>query len=83
MAALNRTYALAKAKGNDIAIIEAEKLTQLVANPLYHSLLGHLYTGIDNTNALQHFNSALKLTKTRSEKNRIEKNILALEKLLD
>ncbi|MFD0750436.1 RNA polymerase sigma factor [Mucilaginibacter calamicampi] len=82
MAALNRTYALAKAKGNAAAIIEAEKLTQLTGNPLYHSLLGHLYKEIDNAQALLHLNSALKLTKVRSEKNRIEKNIIALKQLM-
>lgn len=83
MAALNRTYALAKADGNAVAIIEAEKLTQLVDNALYHSLLGHLYTGINNTQALLHLNAAFKLTKVRSEKNRIEKNIIALKQLMD
>jgi len=83
MAALNRTYALAKAKGNATAIIEAEKLTQLSDNPLYHSLLGYLYTGFDNATALQHLNSAMKLAKVRSEKNRIEKNITTLMQLID
>jgi RNA polymerase sigma factor (sigma-70 family) len=75
MAALNRTYALAKADGKEKAIIEAEKLTQLVGNHLYHSLLGYLYTDIDNDVALQHLNVALKSAKTKGEKNRIKKNI--------
>ncbi|MGY3214151.1 RNA polymerase sigma factor [Mucilaginibacter sp. HD30] len=83
MAALNRTYALAKAKGNEVAIIEAEKLTQLAGTHLYHCLLGHLYTGIDNKQALQHLNSALNLTKVKSEKNRIEKNIITTKQLMD
>jgi RNA polymerase sigma factor (sigma-70 family) len=83
MAALNRTYALAKAKGNDVAIIEAEKLTQLAGNHLYHCLLGHLYTGIDNKQALHHLGAALKLTKVRSEKKQIEKNIMAIKQLMD
>ncbi|HTH82566.1 MAG TPA: DUF6596 domain-containing protein [Mucilaginibacter sp.] len=78
MAALNRTYALAKANGKEIAIIEAEKLTQLTGSHLYHSLLGYLYTDIDNEMARQHMQTALKLTKSKVEKNRINKNIKAL-----
>lgn len=78
MAALNRTYALAKADGKEAAIIEAEKLTQLTDSHLYHSLLGYLYTGVDNEQALQHLQSALRLAKTNEEKNRIRKNIKAL-----
>lgn len=83
MAALNRTYALAKAKGNAIAIVEAEKLTQLADNHLYHCLLGHLYTGVDNMEALHHLGVALKLTKVSSEKKQIEKNIMAIKLLMD
>lgn len=75
MAALNRTYALAKAKGKENAIIEAEKLTQLTGHHLYHSLLGHLYRDIDNAKALEHLQTALKLAKTSQEKNQIRKNI--------
>jgi RNA polymerase sigma factor (sigma-70 family) len=78
MAALNRTYALAKAKSIEEAIIEAEKLTQLTGNQLYHSLLGYLYTTVDNEKALQHLQIALKLAKTKGEKNRIRKNIREL-----
>ena len=75
MAALNRTYALAKAKGKEQAIIEAEKLTQLKDNHLYHNLLGYLYTGVNTEKALYHLKIALKMAKTRPEKNRINKNI--------
>jgi RNA polymerase sigma factor (sigma-70 family) len=78
MAALNRTYALAKADGKEKAIVEAEKLKQLTGNHLYHSLLGYLYTGIDNLIALQHLNIALNLAKTLGERNRIKKNIAGL-----
>lgn len=79
MAALNRTYALAKADGKEKAIIEAKKLIQLTDNHLYHSLLGYLYTGTDNKKALQHLQLALKLAKTKQEKNQISKNIRALK----
>ncbi len=78
MAALNRTYALAKADGKEVAIVEAEKLAQLTDNHLYHSLLGYLYTDIDNEEALKHLNMALKLAKNDSERKRIEKNIAEL-----
>ncbi|MDB4925086.1 sigma-70 family RNA polymerase sigma factor [Mucilaginibacter sp.] len=78
MAALNRTYALAKADGKEKAIIEAEKLTQLADSHIYHSLLGWLYTAIDNEKASAHLQTALKLAKSKGEKNRIVKNIKAL-----
>ncbi|HET6995460.1 MAG TPA: sigma-70 family RNA polymerase sigma factor, partial [Chitinophagaceae bacterium] len=50
VAALNRTYALSKANGKGEAIIEAEKL-RLTDNHFYFTLLGELYTGIDNLKA--------------------------------
>ena len=63
IAALNRTYALAKRDGKQEAIKEAEKL-KLTDSPYYHSLLGHLYSGIDNQKALQHFDEALALIRS-------------------
>ncbi|MBS0032137.1 RNA polymerase sigma factor [Chitinophaga sp. 22321] len=60
MAALNRTYALSKAKGKPAAIAEALKLN-LSALHLYHVLLGELYTGIDNAKAMACFETALEL----------------------
>lgn len=77
VAALNRTYALAKANGKEQAIQEAEKL-DLGNNHLYHSLLGHLYTDINNEKALQHFQLALKKARSESEKAVINKNISRL-----
>lgn len=74
MAALNRTYALAKANGKIEAIAEAEKL-QLNNNHLYHSLLGHLYTDVNNKKALEHFNTALEQAKSNGDKHAITKNI--------
>ncbi len=79
IAALNRTYALSKANGKEQAITEAEKLN-LTGNYLYHSLLGNLYTGVDNTKALQHFQTALLLAKSASDKFTISKNISSLVK---
>jgi predicted RNA polymerase sigma factor len=72
--ALNRTYALSKTKGKQAAIIEAEKLS-LTENHLYYSLLGNLYTTIDNPKAIQLYEKAYLLAKTESDKGIIEKQI--------
>lgn len=78
--ALNRTYALAKTNGKPQAIIEAEKL-QLTDNPFYYSLLGHLYTDIDNKKAIVHFETALTLTHSNADKITIAKNIARIKTL--
>lgn len=70
MAALNRTYALAKARGNAVAIAEAEKLN-LDDNHLYHALLGYLYTGFDGEKAYSHLHSALTLARNEADKKMI------------
>jgi RNA polymerase sigma factor (sigma-70 family) len=75
VAALNRTYALAKANGKPEAIMEAEKIN-LGESQLYHSLLGELYTGIDNTKAISHWKVALGLTKSPTDKTLINRKIL-------
>ena len=74
IAALNRTYALSKANGKTEAIIEAEKLN-LTGNHFYFTLLGELYTGINNTKAKQNFEEAVLLAKTQTEKQVIQKKI--------
>lgn len=74
VAALNRTYALAKANGKQKAIAEAEKL-RLNDNHFYFTLLGELYTGIDNQKAKIHFDTALALAKTQNDKQVIQKKI--------
>lgn len=78
MAALNRTYALSKANGKADAIKEAEKLN-LSENHLYHSLLGNLYTGIDNTKAINHLQTALSLAKTSADKAVLASGIATLK----
>lgn len=77
VAALNRTYALAKTAGNKAAIAEAEKLP-LQNNHFYHVLLGHLYTGINQQKALQHFQQAFQLASSAADKEIIQKNIAQL-----
>ncbi|MBP6650560.1 MAG: RNA polymerase subunit sigma [Bacteroidia bacterium] len=82
MAALNRTYALSKANGKADAIKEAEKLN-LSENHLYHSLLGSLYTGIDNTKAINHLQTALSLAKTSADKSVLASGIASLKTELE
>lgn len=74
IAALNRTYALSKVHGKEAAIAEAEKL-KLTDNHFYFTLLGELYTGIDNKKAKQHFKKALLLARTTADKQTIQKKI--------
>jgi RNA polymerase sigma-70 factor (ECF subfamily) len=78
IAALNRTFALAKANGKTEAITEAEKLN-LTDHHLYYTLLGNLYTDVDNMKALQHYQKALGLTHSNSDKVIIERNIAHLK----
>jgi len=81
IAALNRTYALSKASGKEAAIIEAEKL-KLTTSHLYYLLLGDLYTGIDNKQAVEHLKTALKLAKSKTDKATISKSIKKIEKTM-
>ncbi|MVM34134.1 RNA polymerase subunit sigma [Spirosoma sp. HMF4905] len=74
LAALNRTFALAKANGKEEAIREAEKL-KLIDNHYYYSLLGYLYTDLDNAKAVRHFEKALSLTSSHAVKIALAKNI--------
>jgi len=74
MAALNRTYALAKAGSPMKAIIEAEKL-DLTENHLYHSLLGQLYSDINKDKAIAHFKTALIKARTESDRSVIQAKI--------
>ena len=74
IAALNRTYALAKVAGKPAAIREAEKL-QLVNNHFYFALLGELYAGIDTQKAKAHFEQAMVLAKTAADRETMQKKI--------
>jgi RNA polymerase sigma-70 factor (ECF subfamily) len=44
--------------------------------------LGNLYTGVDNTKALDHYQKALWITRSHSDKVIIERNIERLKKML-
>jgi len=74
IAALNRTYALAKVRGNEAAIAAAEKLG-LTNNHFYFTLLGELYKDIDNKKARENFLKALDISKTQSDKQTIQNKI--------
>ncbi|HEY4288151.1 MAG TPA: sigma-70 family RNA polymerase sigma factor [Puia sp.] len=67
VAALNRAYAFSRVYGKSAAIPEAEGLG-LEGNLFYHSLLGELYTGVDEVHAIAHFEQALMLAGTDAEK---------------
>jgi len=74
IAALNRTFALSKANGKQEAITEAEKLN-LTDNHFYFTLLGELYTDIDNEKARENFQKALSLAKTQTDKQIVRKKL--------
>lgn len=76
IAALNRTYALSKARSKEEAITEAEKL-QLTDNRFYHALLGELYHDIDNAKAAAHFEAAIAMTQAEADKALLRKKIAA------
>lgn len=65
--ALNRAFVISKTKGKLEAIKETEKL-QLTNYHLYYSLLGNLYTDIDNKIAIEHYKTALRLARTSNDK---------------
>lgn len=77
IAALNRTFALSKVYGNEIAIAEAEKL-KLESNPFYFSILAELYLTIDLLKAKQNLEKALSLSNSNHEKEILHKKIAAL-----
>jgi RNA polymerase sigma-70 factor (ECF subfamily) len=72
--ALNRTYALAKVKGNKAALQEALKI-KLEGNSLFHSLLSELYKDSDNNKSIEHLKTAIKLTKNENDRALLEKKL--------
>ncbi len=77
--ALNRTYALAKARGSEIALKEALKI-DLKANHLYHMLLSELYLDQNREKATSHAKIALTLAKTLADRNLINSKLATLRK---
>ncbi|WP_337041463.1 RNA polymerase sigma factor [Emticicia sp. 17c] len=77
IAALNRTFALAKVYGKATAIIEAEKLA-LHDNQYYFTLLGELYREISPPQAIAHFQMAYQLARTKADKHLIKQQLESL-----
>ena len=75
---LNRAFALAKVYGNEKAIMEVEKLN-LTGNTYYEQLLGYLYADTDRAKAIEHYEKAIRLTTSDSEKQTLKN---ALKQLL-
>lgn len=65
--ALNRAFAYAKVYGNPAAITEVIKLG-FTDNTYYHALLGHLYSGLDNGKAVEHYKVAIQLSTSPVER---------------
>jgi predicted RNA polymerase sigma factor len=78
-AALNRTYALAKADNREKAIAEAKKIN-LHKHHFYHCLLAELYGKEETQKALEHLKIALQLAKNEGDKCLIQRKIAALNK---
>jgi RNA polymerase sigma factor (sigma-70 family) len=77
IAALNRTYALAKARNIKAAIGEAEKLN-LADSHWYHALMGDLYKQSNISKAKEHLVKAIQLAKTEADKQVLEKKLSQL-----
>jgi RNA polymerase sigma factor (sigma-70 family) len=69
--ALNRTYALFRANGREVALEEAEKL-KLESNHFYFLLLAELYGDQEPEMARKSFKNALRLAHTDTEKQVIQ-----------
>lgn len=67
IAAMNRTYALSKVYGKEEAIRQAEKLG-IENNHYYFTLLGELYSGIDDKKSRLNYEKALALAKHDNDK---------------
>lgn len=76
--ALNRSFVLSKVHGHQKAIDEAEKL-KLTENIQYHELLGYLYTQTDIPKAIKHYEKAIELSKSKTGKQTLTKEIARLK----
>lgn len=74
IAALNRTYAMFKARGREEAIREAEKL-KLENNLYYYLLLAELFQGIDFTKSRRSLENALQFARTEPERKLIKSRL--------
>jgi len=77
--ALNRTFAFSKVYGHEKAIADTEKLNLTESN-YYYELLGYLYTNLDITKAIHFYEQAVGLTKSKTKKQTLIKEIERLSK---
>jgi len=80
IAALNRTYALSRARGKSVALEEAGKLN-LDGNHLYHSLLAELYLDVDNKIVEKELELAISYARTPFDKELLTSRLEALKSL--
>ncbi|WP_107827050.1 DUF6596 domain-containing protein [Mucilaginibacter yixingensis] len=76
-AALNRLYAFAKVHGNEMAIVESGQL-DLPYDQHYHSLMGYLCGPVAIEQAISHYQQAMELSASITEKNVLAKTIAEL-----
>jgi RNA polymerase sigma-70 factor (ECF subfamily) len=79
IAALNRTFALSKVYGNQIAIAEAEKL-KLESNPFLFSLLAELHKETDRKKTIEYLEKAKEASNSKAQKDLISRKISDLLK---
>lgn len=77
--ALNRAFSFSKVYGREKALLEVEKL-KLTENSYYHELLGYLYADTNIGKAVEHYEKAIGLTKSKTEKQTLTKEIKRLKK---
>lgn len=79
--ALNRTFAFSKVYGPKKALVEAEKLN-LTENSQYFELLGYLNTPSNIPKAIQFYEQAFKLTRSKTEKVTIAREIRRIKEII-
>lgn len=72
--ALNRIFAFGKVYGHKKAVAEAEKLN-LVESNYYQELLGYLHSDTNIAKAIEHYEQAIKLTRSKTEKKTLGREI--------
>ncbi|MGJ1385964.1 RNA polymerase sigma factor [Sphingobacterium spiritivorum] len=76
--ALNRVFAFANVHGKEKAILEAEKLN-LIKNTFYQAVMGYLYAHTDIDRSLAHYEQAIRLSRSSTEKHTLKKEIERLK----
>jgi RNA polymerase sigma factor (sigma-70 family) len=76
--ALNRVFAFSKVYGNEKAIIELEKTQPDSIN--YYIVMGYLHSEISIETAIYHYQKAISLTRSNSEKRKLAMEIERLTK---